>query len=79
MFTGIVETVGIVEHVKNNKDNLEFGIKTDLLAELEVDQSIAHNGVCLTVETVCADYYTVTAIKETIDKTNLGKFQAGEV
>jgi len=78
MFTGIVETIGIVEHVQKTQDNLEIGIKTDLLEELEVDQSIAHNGVCLTVETVCVNYYTVTAIKETIDKTNIGKFQPGD-
>ena len=78
MFTGIVETIGIVEHVEEKQANLEFGIKADFIGELEVDQSIAHNGVCLTVETICLDYYTVTAIKETIDKTNLGNTKAGD-
>ncbi|HIN40058.1 MAG TPA: riboflavin synthase [Flavobacteriales bacterium] len=78
MFTGIVETLGVVEHVQEKQANLEFGIKADFIEELEVDQSIAHNGVCLTIETLCLDYYTVTAIKETIGKTNLAEINAGD-
>ncbi|HIA35685.1 MAG TPA: riboflavin synthase [Flavobacteriales bacterium] len=78
MFTGIVETLGVVEHVQEKQANLEFSIKADFIEELEVDQSIAHNGVCLTIETLCLDYYTVTAIKETIGKTNLAEINAGD-
>lgn len=78
MFTGIVETLGVVVHVQEKQANLEFGIKADFIEELEVDQSIAHNGACLTIESLCLDYYTVTAIKETIEKTNLSKTKAGD-
>jgi len=78
MFTGIIETIGLVESVRESYDNIEIGIKTDLLKDLEVDQSIAHNGVCLTVETISKDYYTVTAIRETIEKTNIGSIKSGD-
>jgi len=78
MFTGIVETLGVVKDVKEKQANLEFSIEAAFNSEVEIDQSIAHNGVCLTIETICSDYYTVTAIKETIDKTNLAETKTGD-
>ncbi len=77
MFTGIIETVGKVRSITPGGDNLTFSIESSFLAELKVDQSIAHNGVCLTVDGMGPDCYTVTAIKETLDKTNLGKLEVG--
>lgn len=77
MFTGIVEAVGQVTKVVPEGTNLHFTIKSDLAQEAYIDQSIAHNGVCLTVVSIDNDSYTVTAIKETLDKTALGKWQEG--
>ncbi|KAB1066784.1 riboflavin synthase [Tamlana haliotis] len=71
MFTGIIETIGTVSHLKNELDNLHITIKSPLASELKIDQSVAHNGVCLTVVHIDKDEYTVTAIKETLEKTNL--------
>ncbi len=72
MFTGIIETLGRVEKIENDKKNTHFTIKTNITHELKVDQSVAHNGVCLTVVAISDDTYVVTAVKETLDKTNLG-------
>lgn len=72
MFTGIIETLGIVTNLINEKDNLHISIKCDFTKELKIDQSVAHNGVCLTVVDINEDEYTVTAIKETLEKTNIG-------
>ena len=72
MFTGIIETLGRVVKIQNDKGNTHFTIQTDITNELKVDQSVAHNGVCLTVVEITEDTYVVTAIKETLDKTNLG-------
>ncbi|OBQ51976.1 riboflavin synthase [Tamlana sp. s12] len=72
MFTGIIETIGTVSHLENELDNLHITIKSSITSELKIDQSVAHNGVCLTVVKVDEDAYTVTAIKETLNKTNLG-------
>ncbi|WP_111308925.1 riboflavin synthase [Confluentibacter sediminis] len=71
MFTGIIEDLGVVSNLKEEFDNLHITIKSVLTSELKIDQSVAHNGVCLTVIGIDNDQYTVTAIKETLDKTNL--------
>ena len=78
MFTGIIENIGIVKSIKHDKSNIDFTIASDLSKELRVDQSISHNGVCLTVVSLDDNAYTVTAIKETLDKTNLGKLKSGD-
>jgi len=72
MFTGIIEDMGIVTQLTKELNNLHISIKSNITSELKVDQSIAHNGVCLTVVAIDNDIYTVTAIKETLDKSNLG-------
>src|SRR5690606_28581253 len=71
MFTGIIEDLGIVSRLEQEFDNLHITIRSKLAQELKIDQSVAHNGVCLTVVHINNDYYTVTAIKETLEKTNL--------
>ncbi|ALJ05652.1 riboflavin synthase subunit alpha [Pseudalgibacter alginicilyticus] len=71
MFTGIIEDMGVISNLKKDLDNLHISIKSRLAPELKVDQSVAHNGVCLTVVAINNDEYTVTAIKETLEKTNL--------
>lgn len=73
MFTGIVETIGQVKEVIKNGTNRSFWIESSLADELKVDQSLSHNGVCLTVEAIAASKYKVTAIEETLLKTNLGE------
>ncbi|MDG1397760.1 MAG: riboflavin synthase [Polaribacter sp.] len=73
MFTGIIETLGVVAKLEKEKENVHLTIKSDITNELKIDQSVAHNGVCLTVVAINNDEYTVTAIKETLDKTNIGK------
>jgi len=72
MFTGIIETLGTVTNVVKEQENVHLTIKSTISNELKVDQSVAHNGVCLTVVNINNDEYTVTAIKETLDKTNIG-------
>ena len=78
MFTGIIESIGVVKAINHDKSNINFCISSDLTSELKVDQSISHNGVCLTVVNLKKNSYTVTAIKETLDKTNLGKLKLGD-
>ncbi|ULC59663.1 riboflavin synthase [Flaviramulus sp. BrNp1-15] len=78
MFTGIIEDLGIVTDLKKEFDNLHISIKSHITSELKIDQSVAHNGVCLTVVAINDDEYTVTAIKETLDKTNLRTLQINE-
>jgi len=75
MFTGIIEDLGVITNLKQDLDNLHITIKSKITSELKVDQSIAHNGVCLTVIDIKDDGYTVTAIKETLDKSNLGNLK----
>lgn len=78
MFTGIIENLGIVKSITKEGSNLRLEIVSSLIEELKVDQSIAHNGVCLTVENINPNSYEVVAVKETMDKTNLGTLKAGE-
>ncbi len=79
MFTGIIETLGIIKQLQKDNDNLHITISSSLAHELKIDQSVAHNGVCLTVVALNNDEYTVTAIRETIEKTNLGEWKAGDL
>lgn len=72
MFTGIIETLGKVTNLVTDKDNLHITVESEITHELKIDQSVAHNGVCLTVVAINNNQYTVTAIKETLDKTNIG-------
>lgn len=78
MFTGIVENIGIVTKIIPNETNLDLWIRTDFDEPLQIDQSIAHNGVCLTVVEISTDQYRVTAISETLQKTNLGQLQVND-
>lgn len=78
MFTGIIEDLGIVEALEQENTNLHLTIKSKLASELKIDQSVSHNGVCLTVIDLSAYSYTVTAIKETLEKTNLNSLKVGD-
>jgi len=78
MFTGIIETLGIVQEVKKEQDNIHITIDSSLTHELKIDQSVAHNGICLTVVAIEGQYYTVTAIGETIKKTNISNWGVGD-
>jgi riboflavin synthase len=77
MFTGIVETTAEVVEITTEGTNITFKLRAALAAELKIDQSLSHNGVCLTVTDVAHDTYTVTAVDETLKKTNLGAWQTG--
>jgi riboflavin synthase len=79
MFTGIIETTAKVQSIEKNGSNLSFWITSPLATELKVDQSVSHNGVCLTVEETRGDSYKVTAIAETLAKTNLGRLVPGRL
>jgi len=78
MFSGIVETLGEVVDLQKEKNNLHITVKSSITPELKIDQSIAHNGVCLTVVNINNDSYTVTAIDETLQKTNLDFLKKGD-
>ena len=78
MFTGIIENMAEVIDVQTNKNNLDILFKSDLLSELKVDQSISHNGVCLTVADISNDTYLVNVVKETIDKSNFSLLKVGD-
>tara|TARA_R110002049_G_scaffold39134_2_gene120751 strand:- start:1431 stop:2021 length:591 start_codon:yes stop_codon:yes gene_type:complete len=78
MFTGIIETLGEVKKLEKEGSNLHITLKSSIAQELKIDQSVAHNGVCLTVVKLVNDQYTVTAIEETLDKTNLNDLVVGE-
>ena len=78
MFTGIIEEVGEVIESAREKGNLNIKIVAKMVTELKIDQSVAHNGVCLTVVAIKDGVYTVTAIKETLEKTNLGNLKQGD-
>jgi len=77
MFTGIIEAMGEIQSLTKEGGNVHIEIKSPITSELKIDQSIAHNGVCLTVVSVDGENYTVTAIKETLDKSNLGQLITG--
>lgn len=79
MFTGIIETLGIIKDIQKDSDNLHVSVSSSITSELKIDQSLAHNGICLTVVAIKNDIYTVTAIKETIDKTTIGNWQIGDL
>ena len=78
MFTGIIESIATVVSLKNEGSNLNIICKSGITNELKIDQSLSHNGVCLTVVKIDGDVYTVTAIKETIEKSNLGGLKTGD-
>ena len=78
MFTGIIECLGTVTHIKQELANHHYTIESPVSAELKVDQSVAHDGVCLTVTSCDSKSHTVTAIKETMDKTSLGTWSVGD-
>ena len=77
MFTGIIEELGEVTELVQDKDNLHITVKSKVSKELKIDQSLAHNGVCLTVVKLGDNTHTITAIKETIDKSNIGNLRIG--
>ena len=78
MFTGIIETLGTVQEVKKEQDNIHITIKSSITEELKIDQSVAHNGICLTVVAIEGNHYTVTAIGETIKKTTISNWKVGD-
>lgn len=78
MFTGIIEEVGKVKDIQREGTNLQLTVEAAMAAELKVDQSVAHNGVCLTVVEVNTGQYTVTAVDETLQKTNLSAWKPGD-
>ena len=79
MFTGIIETLGKVTDLQNNLGNLHITVESAIASELKIDQSVAHNGVCLTVIALADGKHTVTAIEETLGKTNLGDLKIGDL
>ena len=79
MFTGIIEDLGSVVSLTREQENLHIAVASSITSELKIDQSLAHNGVCLTVVAIENDTYTVTAIQETLDKTSLGTLKVGDV
>lgn len=79
MFTGIIEATGKIVDRREDGGNVHFSVSAPFLPELKIDQSISHNGICLTVTAVKESYYTVTAITETLRVTNLGKLKPGDL
>ena len=79
MFTGIIECIATVEKIEKDKGNLNISLKSSITNELKVDQSLCHNGVCLTVVKLNDDIYTVTVIAESLKKTNLGELKPGDI
>ena len=78
MFSGIVEEMATVTAIERNKENIDFTLTCSFAHDLSIDQSVAHNGVCLTVVRMKGDTYTVTAMKETLDRSNLGLLEVGD-
>lgn len=78
MFTGIVENVALISKLEKIKDNLNITLQTSLAQEFKVDQSVSHNGICLTVVDVSKEEYVVTAIEETIEKSSIGFWEVGD-
>nr|MBC7612744.1 riboflavin synthase [Pseudopedobacter sp.] len=79
MFTGIIETLGTVTQLEKEQGNLHITVKSAISHELKIDQSVAHNGVCLTVVKLADDEHTVTAIDETLQKSNIGDLKVGDL
>jgi riboflavin synthase len=79
MFTGIIESKGIITGISDQGTNRTFSISSNLAAQFKVDQSVSHNGVCLTVEAVSGNNYQVTAIQETLSKTTLGRWMPQQI
>lgn len=79
MFTGIIETTGLVKELEKNGSNVSFWIESSIAHELKIDQSVSHNGVCLTVEAIAGNKYKVTAIEETLLKTNFCLLQVNNL
>lgn len=77
MFTGIIEQLGVVKSIQKESDNIHFTLEAPFTSELKIDQSVAHNGCCLTVVEISGNEYVVTAIQETLNKTNLGSWKVG--
>ena len=78
MFTGIIETMGTLTRIEREGRNVHYSLSSNITHELKIDQSLAHNGVCLTVVAIDGDQYTVTAIQETLDKTALKQWALGD-
>ena len=78
MFSGIIEESATVVAIKRDRGNIDFTLQCSFTSELRIDQSVAHNGVCLTVVSIDGDQYVVTAMKETLDRTNLGLLREGD-
>jgi len=79
MFTGIIENLSEIKEIIHEGDNLSISLFSDIAKELKIDQSVSHNGICLTVVDVDKDIYTVTAIKETIIKSSIKTWQKGDL
>ncbi|HEY2582679.1 MAG TPA: riboflavin synthase [Mucilaginibacter sp.] len=79
MFTGIIETLGKITDLKRDQGNLHITVESAIASELKIDQSVAHNGVCLTVIALADGKHTVTAIEETLNKTSLGSLKTGDL
>lgn len=77
MFTGIIEQLGQITKIEKQDENIHFTVKSNFTNELKIDQSVAHNGTCLTVVSIDNEEYKVTAIHETLEKTNLGEWKVG--
>ena len=78
MFTGIIEQIGEIEKIVSEDSNVHYTVKSSLTPDLKVDQSIAHNGVCLTVTRLLGEAFEVTAVKETLSKSNMGELAVGD-
>lgn len=79
MFTGIIETLGVIHQIEKEEDNLYITVDATITPELKIDQSVAHNGICLTVVAIDSSFYTLTAIGETINKTTISNWKKGDV
>ncbi len=79
MFTGIIEALGEIKEISIEKSNRVFYLKSNIAGHLKIDESVSHNGICLTVEDIRKDIYRVTAIQETLEKTNAGLWNPGDM
>ena len=78
MFSGIIEEFATVTNIRHDRENIDLTLTCSFVNELKIDQSVAHNGVCLTVVAIDGNQYTVTAMKETLDRSNLGLLKVGD-